>query len=47
MTAEQIDARLAVLQEMQAKERDPSTLATLARCIEKLVMMDPDEDADE
>lgn len=44
MTAAQIEHRLNVLYEMQAKERDASTLATLARSIEYLILLDPDQD---
>lgn len=40
MTAEQI----ASLQSMLATETHPTTLATINRCIENLIMMDPTDD---
>lgn len=43
MTQAEIDARIRSLEDMLAKETNPSTLATLNRCIEILIMRDPDE----
>lgn len=48
MTEQQIEARLKVLEQMHAKETHSSTLATINRCYEKLLMMLPEpEDAHE
>lgn len=44
MKRAEIEARLITLQEMWAKETDSSTLATLNRCIENLIMMDAEDD---
>lgn len=46
MTSQQIEARIAALQRMLATETDPSTLATINRCLERLIMMDPDDEND-
>lgn len=44
MKRSEIEARIATLQAMLAKERDCSTLATINRCLERLIMMDADDD---
>lgn len=39
-----IEARIVTLQNMHAAETNASTLATLNRCIERLIMMDAEDD---
>jgi len=43
MTNEEIDAKIKTLQGMLAEETDVTTLRTINRCIERLVMMDPSD----
>lgn len=44
MTRQQIETRIAYLQSKLASETHPSTLAMLNRCIERLIMMQPDDE---
>lgn len=44
MTRDQIEAKILALQHMAARETDPSTLATINRCIERLVMMEAEDE---
>lgn len=44
MTRQEIEAKIRALEKMIAAERNVSTLATLNRCLERLIMMDADEE---
>lgn len=44
MKRAEIEAKIAMVQEQLARERHPSTLATLNKCLERLIMMDADDD---
>lgn len=44
MTRAQIEARIEVIQDMLCRETNARTLATLNRCLERLIMMDADDD---
>ena len=47
MTKEQIEAKLSHLERMMSEDCDTETLATLNRCYEKLLFMEPSEEIDE
>ena len=44
MTRAEIEARIRLVQQQLARETHPSTLATLNRCLEKLIMMEADDE---
>lgn len=44
MTRKEIEAKIRVVEKMIASERNTSTLATLNRCLERLIMMDADDE---
>ena len=44
MARSKIESRIRLVESMLAKETDPSTLATLNRCLERLIMMDADDE---
>lgn len=44
MTREEIETKIRGVERMIAVERDMSTLATLNRCLEHLIMLDADDE---
>jgi len=44
MTREEIEMRIRLVESQLCKETNPSTLATLNRCLEKLIMMEADDE---
>ena len=44
MTRAEIEARIRLVQQQLARETNSSTLATLNRCLEKLVMMEASDE---
>lgn len=47
MTRETIEARIRFVEGQMAVETDPSTLATLNRCMERLIFMEADDEKEE
>lgn len=44
MSREEIEARIRLVESRLAKETHPQTLAMLNRCMERLIMMEADDD---
>jgi hypothetical protein len=44
MTHAEIEKRIRIVQHLQAEETHPSTLRMLAGCMEKLVLMEADDE---
>ena len=44
MTREEIEMRIRMVQYQLSKETSPSTLAMLNRCLERLIVMDADDE---